>query len=100
MSYYKDMHVVYKTQNRLMSESIAAFLEAQGIKTIVDQDAAGSIYGFTVGKIGEVYILVHESQVEKAHELLKAMEAGEFEDTEFIEPIQENLETEDEQKNE
>jgi len=86
MSYYKDMHVVYKTQNRLMSESIAAFLEAQGIKTIVDQDAAGSIYGFTVGKIGEVYILVHESQVEKARELLEAMEAGEFEEIELLDP--------------
>ena len=86
MSYYKDMHVVYKTQNRLMSESIAAFLEAQGIKTIVDQDAAGSIYGFTVGKIGEVYILVHESQVEEARELLKAMEAGEFEEVELLDP--------------
>ena len=86
MSYYKDMHVVYKTQNRLMSESIAAFLEAQGIKTIVDQDAAGSIYGFTVGKIGEVYILVHESHVEEARELLKAMEAGEFEGVELLDP--------------
>jgi len=86
MSYYKDMHVVYKTQNRLMSESIAAFLEAQGIKTIVDQDAAGSIYGFTVGKIGEVYILVHESQIEEARELLKAMEAGEFEEVELLDP--------------
>lgn len=83
MTYYKDMKIIYKTHDRLMSETIAAFLEAQGIKTIVDQDAAGSIYGFTVGRIGEVNILVHESQVEEAIHLIKAMEAGEFEDIEL-----------------
>ncbi len=69
-----------------MAETIRAFLESQGINAILDQDAAGSIYGFTVGKIGEVYILVHESQIEEARELLKAMEAGEFEGVELLDP--------------
>lgn len=85
MTYYKDMKVIYKTHDRLMSETIAAFLDAQGVKTIVDQDAAGSIFGFTVGRIGEVNILVHESQVDEAIALIKAMEAGEFEDQEYLE---------------
>lgn len=79
------MKVIYKTHDRLMSETIAAFLDAQGVKTIVDQDAAGSIFGFTVGRIGEVNILVHESQVDEAIALIKAMEAGEFEDQEYLE---------------
>lgn len=84
MTYYKDMKVIYKTHDRLMNETIAAFLEAQGIKTIVDQDAAGSIFGFTIGRIGEVNILVHESQVDEAIALIKAMEAGEFEDLQLL----------------
>lgn len=86
MTYYKDMQIIYKTHDRLMGETIAAFLEAQGIKAIVDQDAAGSIYGFTIGRIGEVNILVPESQVEEAIQLIKAMEAGEFENTDYFVP--------------
>ena len=69
---------VYKAHGRLDGESIKAFLEAQGIEAYLDQDALGSIYGLTVGDLGEVGVMVRKSDQAKAKELLNAMENGEF----------------------
>lgn len=91
---YNDMQIVYNVQGRLMGETIRAFLEAQGINAIIEQDALGPIYGLTTGDLGEVRILVPQSQLEEAKTLLEAMEAGEFEGTDTIDPETPN-ETED-----
>lgn len=92
MTAYNKMEVVYKAQGRLMAESVKGFLEAQGIQAILDQDALGSIYGLTIGDLGEVGIMVPLEQIDEARQLLHAMEAGEFEG---IQLIDNNTEEED-----
>lgn len=76
----KESHVVtvYKAHGKLDGESIKAFLQAQGIEAFLDQNALGSIYGLTVGDLGEVGVMVREADQAKAKELLRAMENGEF----------------------
>lgn len=81
---FKNMQTVCKAHGRLMAETIRAFLESQGINAILDQDALGQIYGLTIGDLGEVKIMVPQSQLEEAKSLLDAMEAGEFENTELF----------------
>ncbi len=71
---------VYKAQGKLDGESIKAFLEAQSIPVELDINAAGQIFGFTVGDLGEVGVMVPEDQATKARELLTEMEMGGFED--------------------
>jgi len=70
---------VYKAQGKLDGESIKGFLEAQSIPAILDVNAAGQIFGLTVGDLGEVGVMVPENQAAKARELLTGMEEGEFE---------------------
>lgn len=70
---------VYKAQGKLDGESIKAFLEAQLIPAVLDVNAAGQIFGLTVGDLGEVGVMVPEDQAAKARELLSGMEEGEFE---------------------
>ena len=71
---------VYKAQGKLDGESIKGFLEAQSIPTVLDANAAGQIFGLTVGDLGIVGVMVPEDQAAKARELLREMEKGDFED--------------------
>jgi len=86
---------VYKAHGRLDGESIKAFLEAQGIEAYLDQDALGSIYGLTVGDLGEVGIMVRKADQEKARELLHAMENGEFSNEILIGDLEANIRKEE-----
>jgi hypothetical protein len=70
--------VVYRANGKLMAESIRLFLESNGIKAISMQESAGTAYGFTIGPMGEVPVLVPEEQAQAATDLLEAMEKGEF----------------------
>lgn len=76
----KGLVTVYKAQGKLDGEMIKGFLQAQGIETFLDQDALGSIYGLTIGDLGEVSVSVREADEALARELLTAMENGEFAD--------------------
>ena len=71
---------VYLAQGMLDAESVKGFLEAQGIPAMLDSNPLGQIYGLTIGDLGQVGIRVPAGDVEQAKNLLKAMEAGEFED--------------------
>jgi len=70
---------VYSSAGQLEAEMIKAFLEAQGINVILNQESLGRTMGLSAGPLGEVQILVAESQVAEARELLIAMANGEFE---------------------
>ena len=76
---------VYTTAGDLEAEFIKGFLHGQGIEVTLSQESIARTLGLTVGRLGEVKILVPEEQAEEATELLKEMEAGEFENTEFSE---------------
>lgn len=72
--------IVYKGYGKLDAESIKGFLEAQGIPAFLDINPLGQIYGFTVGDLGRVGVMVSSENETKALNLLEAIEQGEFED--------------------
>ena len=76
---------VYTTAGDLEAEIIKGFLHGQGIEATISQESIARTLGLTVGRLGEVKILVPEEKADEAIALLKAMDAGEFEDTEFPE---------------
>jgi len=74
---------VYSTEGQLEAEMIKGFLEAQGLNVTLSQESIGRTLGLSAGRLGQVKILVPESQVTSAVELLQAMERGDFEDEDF-----------------
>jgi hypothetical protein len=70
---------VYTAQGRLSAEMIRLLLESFGVTAILSQESVGTIYGLTIGDLGEVDILVQENQIEDAREILKGMEEGKLE---------------------
>lgn len=73
--------VVYVAEGMLEAESVKILLESFGITAFVNQESAGIAYGFTVGALGEVDIIVPPAQVEEAKKIIAAMESGKLEDT-------------------
>jgi len=74
---------VYATEGQLEAEMIKGFLEAQGMDVILSQESIGRTYGLTAGRLGQVKILVPESQAEEATNILEAMERGDYEDSDL-----------------
>lgn len=70
---------IYTAEGNLAGEMIRLMLESFGIQSILLQESAGAAYGFTVGPMGEVTIMVAESQAEEARQLILAMERGDLE---------------------
>lgn len=77
---------VFSTEGQLEAEMIKAFLESQGLEVVLSQESIGRTYGFTIGQLGQVKILVPESQRDEAVDILKAMERGEYEDSDLSNP--------------
>jgi hypothetical protein len=73
---------VYSAAGQLEAEMIKAFLEAQGIEVVLNQESVGRTYGFSAGKLGLVDVLVPESQNQAAKDLLNDMNQGKFEQIE------------------
>ncbi len=73
-----DYVSVYRAKGHLQGEMIKAFLEAQDLHVILSQEAAGTVYGLTVGDLGTAEILVPQDEQEQALHLLHAMEDGEY----------------------
>jgi hypothetical protein len=71
---------VYSAQGKLSAEIIRLLLESFQIPATLSQESVGSTYGLTVGDLGEVDILVPAAKVDEAVEILRAMEAGKFEE--------------------
>lgn len=72
--------VVYVANGKLEAESVKILLESFGITAFVNQEAAGSVYGLTVGLLGEVEVYVPLDQVEEAKKIIEAMNNGNLED--------------------
>ena len=72
--------VVYLANGMLEAESIKAFLEANEIPAFLNQESAGVTYGFSVGLLGQVEVIVPLTRVEEAKRLIKEMNDGQFED--------------------
>lgn len=80
---------VYSTEGQLEAEMIKGFLEAQGLNVTLSQESIGRTLGLSAGRLGQVKVLVPESQVTSAVDLLEAMERGDFEDEDFSDFIDE-----------
>jgi len=75
---------VYASAGQLEAEMIKAFLEAQGIEVVLNQESVGRTMGLSAGRLGQVRVLVPESQVDEARECLQDMAAGKYENFDSI----------------
>lgn len=81
---------VYSTEGQLEAEMIKGFLEAQGLNVTLSQESIGRTLGLSAGRLGQVKVLVPESQVTSAVDLLEAMERGDFEDEDLSDFVDES----------
>jgi hypothetical protein len=73
-----ELVAVYTTAGRGPAIIIQEMLIAAGIPATTSQEGAGAAYGFTVGPLGMVEVLVPASHEADARRLLEAMERGEL----------------------
>lgn len=66
-----EWEVVYEAEGPLQAELLRGLLEAQEISVVLSQEGIGRVYGLTVGPLAVVQILVPESQVARARQILK-----------------------------
>lgn len=60
-----------------MASILAGRLEEEGIPVFLKKDeAAGSIYGLTVGPLANIRLFVPPSKIEQARQLLEEIERG------------------------
>lgn len=69
---------VYTAAGLLEADMLKAFLEAQGLQVYLSQESVGRTLGLSAGILGMVEVLVPESRVAEAQELLTAIAKGEF----------------------
>jgi hypothetical protein len=67
----KHWEPVYDANGQLEAEMLRGLLEAQGITVFLSQEGAGRAFGFTVGPMGLVQVLVPASQAEQAFEIVQ-----------------------------
>lgn len=82
--------VVYIAEGKLAAEMVRMTLESFSINAVIEQESVGSVYGFTVGPLGETQILVPADQEAAAREILTAMENGKLEEPSDASPSEEN----------
>jgi len=63
----------------LEAESVKILLESFGITAYTNQESAGTVYGLTVGPLGEVEVIVPPEQVDDARKIIAEMKAGNLE---------------------
>lgn len=78
MSHPPQFITVYTASGQFEAEIIRSLLKAQGVSVHLSQESAGAVYAFTVGPLGEVEVMVPESEVVKARDILAAYQRGEY----------------------
>ena len=69
---------IIKVQGDLQAELIRGLLEAQEITVLLSREGAGRAFGFTVGPLGEVEIMVPEEFAQEAKSIIEMYEGGAF----------------------
>ena len=72
--------VVYVTHHIHEAQIVAGRLESDGIATMLHKEPGASAIGITIGKLGEIKILVHPTQYDLALSLLFPDEADSLPD--------------------
>jgi hypothetical protein len=62
--------VVYRASGMTNANIVVGRLETEGIPTRLKYEAVGSIYAITIAGLGEVKVMVPESLLDKAREVL------------------------------
>ena len=70
---------IISVQGELQAEVMRGLLEAQGIPVNLSQEGVGRAYGFGVGPLSEVEILVPDNFSEAALKVIERYQAGDFE---------------------
>ncbi len=70
---------VYVCQGDVEANLIRSFLQNRGIEVSVWGEALRNVHGLTMDGLGRVEIQVRPERVDEAKELLRRMDAGEFE---------------------
>ncbi|HNR01132.1 MAG TPA: DUF2007 domain-containing protein [Anaerolineaceae bacterium] len=71
--------VVYVANGMLEAESVRILLESFGIPAYTNQESAGTVYGLTVGPLGEVEVIVPPEFIPDAKKIIAEMKAGNLE---------------------
>jgi len=71
--------VVYTAAGQTDASIVKGMLEAAGIPAALSQEGAGAAFGFTVGALGMVDVLVAAPRAAEAAALIAAMQRGELE---------------------
>jgi hypothetical protein len=66
--------VIYSTYDYTEAHVIAGRLQVEGIRAMVHQQAGAAAFGVTVGVLGEVTVLVHPQNEERALDILEPTE--------------------------
>jgi hypothetical protein len=70
--------LAYTACGMLDAEMIRSFLETAGIPSILSHESAGTVFGLTLGPLGEVQVMVPADKLEDARNILEAMEQGQY----------------------
>jgi hypothetical protein len=70
---------VTTVQGELQAELLRGLLKAQGIVVQLSEEGVARVYGFTVGPLAEVDLLVPENQLQEAQKVIADYQSGKFE---------------------
>jgi hypothetical protein len=70
--------IVATASGKLEADIIKGMLEAQGIQTMLSYEAAGTAYGFGVGRLARVEILVRDDQLAEAEAIFDDYQSGKY----------------------
>jgi hypothetical protein len=66
-----DWMIVYTTHDLTEAHIMAGRLEVENIKSIIHRQTVAGVYGITIGPIGEIQVVVHPSEYERALAILE-----------------------------
>ena len=66
----EELVVIEDVAGRIEAEVLQSYLQAKGIQCMLSQEAAGWVYGFRVGDMARVEILVRASQQREARQII------------------------------
>jgi hypothetical protein len=68
----EDRVVVYRARGELAAQVVKGLLETDGIPSLIQSDAAGSVHPFLADGMGEYKVTVVKELAEKAREIIEA----------------------------
>lgn len=75
----ESWEVIIEVPGELQADLLRGLLEARGIKVFLNQEGAGRAYGLNVGPMGQVQVMVPDSQSQEAQQIVDDYYAGKFE---------------------